>query len=174
MNASVPIPPPPPSPQASTAASGLPSFAPPYAGFLRRLFAVIIDDIFISIISFVISLPFGLVNMLILSGNSGMEFPIMMTLNIISQITLIAFAVIYPVYFIAKKGATPGKMILGIKVIRKDATGEIGYTNAFLRESIGKFISGIAFGLGYITMVKDPYKQTWHDKLAKTIVIRGK
>jgi uncharacterized RDD family membrane protein YckC len=35
-----------------------------------------------------------------------------------------------------------------------------------------KLVSGVALGLGYLWMLWDPNKQTWHDKVAKTYVVK--
>ena len=46
----------------------------------------------------------------------------------------------------------------------------IGYGGAFIRV-IGKIVSGIACLLGYLWMLWDPEKQTWHDKFADSVVV---
>jgi uncharacterized RDD family membrane protein YckC len=40
-----------------------------------------------------------------------------------------------------------------------------------LRESFGKTLSGIFFGLGYLWALWDRDSQAWHDKIAGTLVI---
>jgi uncharacterized RDD family membrane protein YckC len=47
----------------------------------------------------------------------------------------------------------------------------IGYTRGFLRY-IGRIISSLPIGLGYFWMLWDPQKQTWHDKIANSVVVR--
>ena len=64
-----------------------------------------------------------------------------------------------------------GKIALKIKVVRID-TLPMTYMTAFLREVVGKFLSGLVFALGYFWMIWDKNKQTWHDHLAKTQVVR--
>lgn len=77
---------------------------------------------------------------------------------------------LYSVLFIWQKGATPGKMALGIKVVRTNGQN-LNILQAFLREVVGKFISGFVFGLGYLWMLWDQNSQTWHDKIAGTYVV---
>ena len=36
-----------------------------------------------------------------------------------------------------------------------------------------KFLSGLVIGLGYFWMLWDPKKQTWHDKLVNTVVVKA-
>ena len=68
------------------------------------------------------------------------------------------------------QGLSPGKMILGMRVI--DTGGEpAGFWKMALREVIGKFVSSIVFYLGYFWIIWDKYQQGWHDKIADTVVI---
>jgi uncharacterized RDD family membrane protein YckC len=68
------------------------------------------------------------------------------------------------------KGQTLGKMALGIRVIDFNTGGPIGYGRGLLRY-IGKIISAIPCLLGYLWMLWDKEKQTWHDKIATTVVV---
>ncbi len=77
----------------------------------------------------------------------------------------------YRVFFLGYCGQTPGKMAARIKVVRCDGT-DIGYPRAFLREVVGKFLSKLIFGIGYLMVAFDPRKQGLHDKIADTYVIR--
>ena len=69
------------------------------------------------------------------------------------------------------KSATPGKMVLNIKVVDAD-TGE----KLSVGQSIGRYFAYIPamaiLMIGIIWVVFDKRKQGWHDKLAKTVVIR--
>ncbi len=77
---------------------------------------------------------------------------------------------LYPVYFIGMQGATPGKKMLGIKVIRKDGS-DCTYLTALIRE-IGEIICTLILLLGYALILIDKDKQGVHDKIAKTIVVK--
>jgi len=71
-----------------------------------------------------------------------------------------------------KFGATLGKMALSIKV--QDVSGQnLSLGKAALREIVGKFISGIPLCLGFLWMIWDKDKQTWHDKMAKSKVVEA-
>jgi len=67
-------------------------------------------------------------------------------------------------------GATLGKMALRLKVVKTE--GELDWVTIILRETIGKFVSGIILGIGYLMVAWDPKKQALHDKIAGTYVIR--
>jgi uncharacterized RDD family membrane protein YckC len=68
------------------------------------------------------------------------------------------------------KGTTPGKNALGMYVI-DERGGRAGFGRMLAREWIGKFISGLVFGLGYLWILFDKDRQAWHDKLMSTYVI---
>ncbi|HUR86461.1 MAG TPA: RDD family protein [Solirubrobacteraceae bacterium] len=67
-------------------------------------------------------------------------------------------------------GQTLGKKACGIRVIDYATGGSIGMGRAFIRW-IGKQISGIVLALGYLWMLWDKEKQTWHDKMANSVVV---
>jgi uncharacterized RDD family membrane protein YckC len=67
-------------------------------------------------------------------------------------------------------GWTPGKAALGVRVMREDAHRP-GLVHGAARY-IGKFVSSIPLLLGYLWMLWDPRRQTWHDKFAATYVVR--
>jgi len=77
----------------------------------------------------------------------------------------------YYVYFEGgEKGQTPGKMACNIAVRSVDG-GPIGYGRAFLRY-IGAIISSLPLCLGFLWMLWDDDRQTWHDKIANSLVVR--
>jgi uncharacterized RDD family membrane protein YckC len=69
-------------------------------------------------------------------------------------------------------GQTPGKRALGIRVydFGRGSPNGIGFGRGIIRY-LGKLISGIPCALGYLWMLWDKEKQTWHDKLASTVVV---
>ncbi len=71
-----------------------------------------------------------------------------------------------------KEGVTPGKKLMGMRVVKTD-TGQAttwGYT--FLREWIVKgAIGSITFGIGYIWILWDQNNQNLYDKLMGTVVV---
>lgn len=119
-------------------------------GFWIRLAAAIIDGIIISFVSFAFSHI----------GIWGLLFPV-----------LFFVPWLYYWLFTGLKGQTPGKMAVGIKVV--NAAGSVpGLGYAALREIPGKIASSIVIYLGFLWIAWDRQKQGWHDKIAKTYVIR--
>ncbi len=68
------------------------------------------------------------------------------------------------------KGQTLGKMALGIRVIDFSSGGPIGYGRGVVRY-LGRIVSGLVCLLGYLWMLWDKEKQTWHDKIATSVVV---
>ena len=67
-------------------------------------------------------------------------------------------------------GQTIGKKVMGIRVIDFSAGGPIGFGRGVVRY-LGKIVSSIPCGLGYLWMLWDKEKQCWHDKIATTVVV---
>ena len=135
-----------------------------YASFGRRLLAVILDSLIIVMFNFLVGFVFGI---MFGGGDAGSIIASSMS-SIVSMIVSFGYAI----FFIGSRGQTPGKMSLGIKVVNLKDSQPPGYVGAFLREVVGKFVSAILLLLGYLWMLWDPQKQTWHDKIMRTYVLR--
>ncbi len=131
-----------------------------YAGFLRRAGAAVLDGLIVSAANLLIT---AVVNLVVRQETIAVT---------ITQIISLIIGVGYYVYFIGNRGQTPGKMVLKIKVQKLEDGSLLGYRGAFMREVVGKFVSGMVFGLGYLWMIRDKDHQTWHDKIAKTVVVK--
>lgn len=68
------------------------------------------------------------------------------------------------------RGTTPGKNLLGMRVIKEDGRNA-GFLTMLIRETIGKAISGLVLALGFLWILFDDGNQGWHDKLMSTYVI---
>jgi predicted Zn finger-like uncharacterized protein len=140
----------------------------PKAGFWIRVVASLVDSVVVMLIKFVLGFILGMIAASAV-GMLNQEGQIMMAA--VTWLFGVALAVAYYVFFTGYCGQTPGKMAVRVKVIRTDGT-DIGYGMSFLREVIGKFISGIILGIGYLMVVFDSQKQGLHDKIADTYVIK--
>jgi uncharacterized RDD family membrane protein YckC len=120
----------------------------PRAGFWRRFAAAFIDGLLINAVAYAL----------------GQISPI---LNILGLVGSIAYYVILEG---GPTGQTLGKKALGIRVYDLAQGGPIGYGRAFIRW-IGRIASTIPIFLGYFWMLWDSEKQTWHDKLAGSVVV---
>ena len=89
-------------------------------------------------------------------------------------VAAISLPIVYLVWFLSllRKGLTPGKKVMGLQVVDHQ-TGTIpGFGKMFVREIVGRFISGLFLGLGYFWAIFDKNSQAWHDKIAGTVVLR--
>src|SRR3989344_9050677 len=136
-----------------------------YAGFWRRFLATFLDGIILMVVNLLIGVVTGLVLGLTgVDSNSTVYIMVMSVINILNYLVMFS----YYVYFIGSRGQTVGKMIMGIKVMKFDGSNP-SYVSAFLREVVGKLLSSIVLLLGYLWMLWDSKKQTWHDKIAGTV-----
>ena len=84
-------------------------------------------------------------------------------------ILLIVFSIFALILF--ARGTTPGKMLLGMHVAKENGE-RAGFFTMFFREVIGKTVSLIAFGLGFLWIILDKENQGWHDKIMSTYVVQ--
>ena len=137
-----------------------------YAGFWVRVLAYLLDSILLITVQTTLSI---LINLTI--GMLGIATEGDPAINTIIWLFGAVLSISYAVFFTGYCGQTPGKMVLRIKVIRTDGS-PINYGRAALREVLGKFISGILLGIGYLMVAFDNRKQGLHDKIADTYVIK--
>jgi uncharacterized RDD family membrane protein YckC len=134
-----------------------------YAGFWRRLLAVILDGIIVSIPANIFAAALGASFAITgggihyRSGGSGLQT----VLFIVYEALLIAYW----------NGQTIGKKAVGIRVVARGGQ-PVSIGMAFVR-CLMKIVSGAVLCLGYLWMLWDPNKQTWHDKVADTYVVKG-
>jgi uncharacterized RDD family membrane protein YckC len=70
-------------------------------------------------------------------------------------------------------GQTLGKRVCGIRVVDA-ATGQPGIgVGRGIGRYFARWLSAIPLGLGYFWMLWDERKQTWHDKIVSSVVVRG-
>ena len=148
-----------------------------FGGFWIRFLAVIIDVIIIGVVSAIIRIPLGLAGLgvgLGLGRNPDPNqvlaaLPALMSLIGLSFLINMALTLAYDVYFLTTKGATPGKMALGLKVTRADG-GPISAGLAIGRY-FAKFLSSITFCIGFIIAGFDREKRALHDHICGTRVV---
>jgi len=134
------------------------------AGFWIRAAAALLDSVISSALQF--GMAFALGTITELSGASTLPM-----VQILIMLFSTLSGVFYYVFFTGYSGQTPGKMALRLKVVRLDDT-QVSYGQAFIRETIGKFISGIVLGIGYLMVALRNDKRGLHDLMADTRVIK--
>jgi uncharacterized RDD family membrane protein YckC len=94
--------------------------------------------------------------------------PIMSSIGVF-QLMALAGTLAYSVYFLVKFGATPGKMAVGIRVIRVD--GRPIQPGQAIGRYFAHMLSGIIFYIGYMMAGWDEQKRALHDRLVDTRVV---
>lgn len=134
-----------------------------YAGFWIRFAACIVDNLIIMIIF----APYWFYNYQQMAAMPVDQMPLYSAGDAILHLVIGAAVV----WFWVKKGATPGKMLFGLQV-RDTKTGQfISVPRALLRY-FSYLISYLILCLGFIWAGFDKKKQGWHDKIAKTVVVK--
>jgi uncharacterized RDD family membrane protein YckC len=85
------------------------------------------------------------------------------------EATYVALAAVYSVLAIAWRGATIGKALCGLKVCTV-AGRRVPFARAALRETVGKLLSAIPLGAGFLAAA-GASKRTWQDRWARTAVL---
>ncbi|MDP8924162.1 MAG: RDD family protein, partial [Chloroflexota bacterium] len=70
------------------------------------------------------------------------------------------------------RGRSPGKTLLGLWVIHLESGEPAGFRRMLLREVVGKWASAVVLFLGFFWALWDEQEQGWHDKVARTVVVR--
>lgn len=131
-----------------------------YAGFWIRWIAAMVDGLVLGAGGFLA----GFLVELVISG------AIERVNNLVGQFISILISWIYYVWMTNSTQSTLGKMMVGLKVQSVDGQ-KLSFGKVVLRETIGKLISGIILGIGYIMAAFTEKKQGLHDFMAKSIVI---
>jgi len=160
-----------PTALAGVAGIGLPQQVD-YAGFWPRVGAALIDFLIIYVLALFLAKAFGVAQidpMPLIEGNMDQ------LLVLLKQLALFVFVdtgmrIAYYWFFLNKFEATPGKMVLGLKVIRSDGSklshGQI--LGRFFAEIISKYFM---FGFGYLMVAFDKERRATHDQMCDTRVV---
>jgi uncharacterized RDD family membrane protein YckC len=89
----------------------------------------------------------------------------------IGAVGIILIAILY-ISALGKTGQTWGRKIVGVKVVSKDTGAPLGFGKAFGRTLLESTISGWLCFLGFLWMLWDSDKQTWHDKIVSSVVVK--
>jgi len=148
-----------------------------FGGFWIRFLAIIIDGIILWVVSTIIRLPLGLA-----IGGVGLglgrnpdpsqvlaALPAILSLAGLSFLIQTAVSLGYEVYFLSTRGATPGKMALGLKVTRAD--GSPVSAGLAAGRYFAKYLSFLTFCIGFIIAGFDREKRSLHDHICGTRVV---
>lgn len=133
-----------------------------YAGFWSRCFATILDSILQAIVVAPILLYFFGLDAL-MDANTDMG-----NTDLYLSIGLMLVVVLFWKY----KSATPGKMMMGLKVVDAATFGPVPTGRLVLRY-LAYYVSLLPLCLGFIWIAFDKRKRGFHDMIAKTVVVQA-
>lgn len=137
-----------------------------YAGFWIRVCASLIDTFLLIVAAFpLLILVYGW-SYLDAMKTGTIAGPADIVINwVLPSIAIVIFWLV--------RQATPGKIMLSLRIVDEKTGGKLS-----LGQCIGRyfayFVSTVPFGLGLLWVAIDKKKQGWHDKLCGTVVIREK
>tara|TARA_B100001971_G_C18268010_1_gene596154 strand:- start:10438 stop:10929 length:492 start_codon:yes stop_codon:yes gene_type:complete len=135
----------------------------PEAKFFERFIAVLIDGFIVAFATKVIS------SLIVLAMQT---MPNVVILNALLVLVSFTLPTLYQIIFLTRDGQTLGKKAMKIKVVYQDNTEALSVGTVMIREPIGKLISGIFLGIGFIVVLFG--NRAWHDNIADTKVIKIK
>ncbi|HMS27875.1 MAG TPA: RDD family protein [Burkholderiaceae bacterium] len=136
-----------------------------YAGFWVRVGASLIDSILLALVTTPL--------LVAIYGWAGLDYGYAVrSTGFVDILVTWILPVVAVIWFWVSKQATPGKMLLSLRVV--DAkTGQSLSVGQSIARYLGYFVSTIPFGLGLLWVGFDSKKQGWHDKIAGTVVVRS-
>jgi uncharacterized RDD family membrane protein YckC len=134
----------------ATPSTGYLSTAIEYAGFWRRTWAFVLDIVFWCLIA-------GLASYAIPEEAAG---AVILVLIVAGDVMLTML------------GGTIGKRMLGLRVVRASDGSSVDVIRAFLRDIVVKPLSILCLGVGVLWMLDSSRRQTWHDSISDTVVVR--
>jgi uncharacterized RDD family membrane protein YckC len=169
----------------------------PLAGLGARLVARILDDLLISLAAILVALPLipqmfdatsRWADRAVAASENGTQISpfdlysdpefLHAYAGLVAVTVVINF--VYTVGLIRFRGATLGKMVMGVRVRPWPVEALPSWRASFLRwltcEGVGllPFVGGIYLLIDFLWPIADPRKQALHDKLPNTVVVKAR
>ena len=144
-----------------------------YAGFFSRFIALLIDQVAMVFLAFLVGLLASVCAGTALLAEGDIVGFLFGSVALISWGALTIFQFLYFGYFWSKDGQSIGMKLLNVKVVRQEEGEQLSFFRAGFRGTLGYYISGLVFGLGFLWAAFDSQKETWHDKLFNTWVVES-
>lgn len=158
-------------------------------GFFERFAAVFIDGVLVLIVMVIIGTILGVVfgSLFAVSATPAIMIDraepvgpeaingLMNSMRVVNSLSyLIGFVLVslYYGYFYSKNGQTIGKKVMKLKVVREDNMQYVSFLRAVARDVFGKWVSGMLLGLGYFWYFMSQKRQTFHDMIVSTYVVK--
>ena len=125
-----------------------------YAGFWRRVGAMMVDSLIYSVL------------IALILGPKYVDSSFWSLEGIISNGIALSLTIVLWVRYLG----TPGKLLLGCLVVDADSGERMTVRQAMIRY-LGYFVSIFTLGIGFLWVAWDKRKQGFHDKMANTVVV---
>lgn len=162
----------------ASAAGGPPKEA--LAGFWQRFGGAVVDGILLAVVSSLLSIPFGDAP----GFSTSADFIRMAQAGGI--IGLVLGAAYFTYFHSTAAGQTLGNRLVGTRILDASSGGSLPYARSLIRylvASAGSIVGLVSAGagsavsllvlVGFLWMIWDPRKQTFHDKAANSLVVRA-
>ncbi len=123
-----------------------------YVSVGRRFVALLIDGVLLGVVSSIL-------------------FLLLHSVPALAEALVSIISIVYIFAMEATRGATVGKMLMGLRVVKLDGS-PIGWSESIIRNLL-RVIDGIAaYLVGAILIWTSPQRQRLGDRVAKTVVVR--
>ena len=133
-----------------------------YVGFWLRLWASVIDTVAVSFL--IVPILWGVYGREYFESRGGTRGLLDVLLSWVLPAVVIVLFWIY-------RSATPGKMAISARIVDARTGGRPSRGQCIVRY-LGYYVSILGLGAGFLWVAFDKHKQGWHDKLARTVVIK--
>lgn len=142
-----------------------------FAGFWVRLAAYLLDSVIVFFALIVVRLAvsgfMAAVKGTVLGGNILFQYDL-------KDIILYVAEALYFILCTYYTGTTLGKKAMNLRVVRADGEEKLGLLTVIYRETVGRFLSSVIMGIGYLMIGIDKEKRGIHDILCDTRVVYAK
>ncbi len=136
---------------------------PQYVGFWARAAAALVDTVALLVITW--PLLYAIYGMAYFDQSALVAGPADLLLSwVLPAVLVIALWIRFQ--------ATPGKMLVRARVVDA-ASGQPASRGQYVLRYLGYYLALLPLGLGILWVAFDRRKQGWHDKLARTVVVRA-
>jgi uncharacterized RDD family membrane protein YckC len=148
--------------EGATAGAGL-----RYASFGLRFLAVLIDGIVLLVAGLMVNLAFG--------ASAVATNPADALARLVGIPTFINLGIgfAYYTFFLTSRGATLGKMAVGVKIVTPDG-GPISFGRAAARYFCANYLEIFTLWIGYLIALFDDQNRTLHDRICGTRAIAAR
>ncbi|HZU08049.1 MAG TPA: RDD family protein [Chloroflexota bacterium] len=151
------------------AATDGPPALPARASFWPRLAASLIDALIllalVGLTRFIVGTAIVRVGLLL----GGRPRELGEAAALLSTLASVALVVVYLLGCWALAGATPGKHLLGLRIVNR--AGQAPSLGQAVVRALGYLLSALVLGLGFLWLF-GPERRGWHDRLAGTYVVK--